>query len=96
MELLEPNNLQAGWSGFELGSTPLQSKKITDRLVARGIMYLVRQNGLCGEIVFLSFDIQITVSRQVALSLPFSSTTDVRVPSFVLYLLSLPQRPILL
>jgi hypothetical protein len=30
MELLESNNLLAGWSGFELGSTPLQSKKITD------------------------------------------------------------------
>jgi hypothetical protein len=29
MELLESNNLLAGWSGFELRSTPLQSKKIT-------------------------------------------------------------------
>ena len=29
MELLESNNLLAGWSGFELESTPLQSKKIT-------------------------------------------------------------------
>ena len=29
MELLESNNLLAGWSGFELGSTPVQSKKIT-------------------------------------------------------------------
>jgi hypothetical protein len=28
-ELLESNNLLAGWSGFELRSTPLQSKKIT-------------------------------------------------------------------
>ena len=31
MELLESNNLLAGWSGFELRSTPLQSKKITGR-----------------------------------------------------------------
>ena len=30
MELLESNNLLAGWSGFELGSTPVQSKKITE------------------------------------------------------------------
>jgi hypothetical protein len=29
VELLESNNLLAGWSGFELGSTPVQSKKIT-------------------------------------------------------------------
>jgi len=29
-ELLESNNLLAGWSGFELRSTPLQSKKITE------------------------------------------------------------------
>ena len=29
MELLESNNLLAGWSGFKLRSTPLQSKKIT-------------------------------------------------------------------
>ena len=29
MELRESNNLLAGWSGFELRSTPLQSKKIT-------------------------------------------------------------------
>ena len=28
-ELLESNNLLAGWSGFEPRSTPLQSKKIT-------------------------------------------------------------------
>jgi len=28
-ELLESNNLLAGWSGFKLRSTPLQSKKIT-------------------------------------------------------------------
>jgi len=28
-ELLESNNLLAGWSGFELRSTPVQSKKIT-------------------------------------------------------------------
>ena len=43
-ELLESNNLLAGWSGFELRSTPLQSKKITgltddqitDQLVLRG------------------------------------------------------------
>ena len=26
---MESNNLPAGWSGFELRSTPLQSKKIT-------------------------------------------------------------------
>jgi len=31
-ELLESNNLLAGWSGFELRSTPLQSKKITDEI----------------------------------------------------------------
>ena len=31
MELLESNNLLAGWSGFKLRSTPLQSKKITGR-----------------------------------------------------------------
>jgi len=30
-ELLESNNSLAGWSGFELRSTPLQSKKITAR-----------------------------------------------------------------
>ena len=30
-ELLESNNLLAGWSGFEPGSTPLQSNTITDR-----------------------------------------------------------------
>jgi len=30
MELLESNNLLAGWSEFKLRSTPLQSKKITD------------------------------------------------------------------
>ena len=29
MELLELNDLLAGWSGFELRSTLLQSKKIT-------------------------------------------------------------------
>jgi len=31
-ELLESHNLLAGWSGFELRSTPLQSKKITGRM----------------------------------------------------------------
>jgi hypothetical protein len=30
-ELLESNNLLAGWSGFELRSTALQSKKITEK-----------------------------------------------------------------
>src|SRR6266700_205041 len=35
MELLESNNLLAGWSGFELRSTPLQSKKITRLCVWR-------------------------------------------------------------
>ena len=29
MELLEPNNLLAVWSGFELKSTPVQSNSIT-------------------------------------------------------------------
>jgi len=29
VELLESNNLLAGWSGFELESTPIQSNSIT-------------------------------------------------------------------
>jgi len=41
-ELLESNNLLAGWSGFELRSTPVQSKKITGLAVLLQLVVLLQ------------------------------------------------------
>ena len=43
IELLESNSLPAGWSGFGLRSTPVQSKKITGAI--EGGAQLVKAEG---------------------------------------------------